>query len=517
MTTLQIKNLSATHRKDLRPLIQGLSLTLRPGERCAIIGEEGNGKSTLLKLIADPAAAEDYVEYSGQILLEGAIGYLKQELSPAEQELSVLDFFQSQPSFWDRSPGEIALAARDLGLPADVVYEERPLGSFSGGESLRLQLLRLRLLEPELILLDEPSNGLDLPGLRWLERFILGCQQPVLYVSHDETLLERTANCVLHLELLRRKTLPRATFVRWSYGDYVSRRLRALAHQEQVAREEQAAFAAQQQKLREIKGKVEQDLRSISRGDPHGGRLLKKKMHAVTSMEKRYQREEEQLTQLPDVEEAIALHFPPVELPRGKRVLDFRERRLESPDGRLLAENLSLSLMGGEKLALVGANGLGKSTLLRQLAAELSQRRDIRCAYMPQDYGELLPWEQSPVDFLRREGSRQEESALRSLLGSVRYTPQEMDHPIADLSGGQKAKLLFLHLIRSGANVLLLDEPTRNFSPLSNPVIRQILRDYEGSILAVSHDRKFIAQVADRVLLLTPQGLLPQEKEEVLR
>ena len=127
---------------------------------------------------------------------------------------------------------------------------------------------------------------------------------------------------------------------------------------------------------------------------------------------------------------------------------------------------------------------------------------------MPQNYEDQLDLSLSPLEWLSITGDKEETTKIRTYLGSMRYTPDEMFHPMQELSGGQKAKILFLKMILSGANVLLLDEPTRNFSPLSNPVIRQVLKEFGGSIISISHDRKYIGEVADTVYELTPQGLV---------
>ena len=127
---------------------------------------------------------------------------------------------------------------------------------------------------------------------------------------------------------------------------------------------------------------------------------------------------------------------------------------------------------------------------------------------MPQNYEDQLDLSLSPLEWLSITGDKEETTQIRTYLGSMRYTPDEMFHPMSELSGGQKAKILFLKMILSGANVLLLDEPTRNFSPLSNPVIRQILKDFGGAIISISHDRKYIEEVVDTVYELTPCGLV---------
>lgn len=505
---LQIRNLTITHRKDLRVLLKEFELTLNDGEKCAIIGEEGNGKSTLLKLIYDEALVSDYVEYTGQISKKGLrLGYLPQELPRQDRNTSVSEFFAQSPAFWDQTPRDLAVLAGVLALPKDVFYSDQILDTMSGGEKVKLQLARLLLDQPDVLLLDEPSNDLDLETLEWLEVFLQECPQAVLYISHDETLLEKTAEMVVHLELVRRKTLPRWTVARLPYQDYVNQRLNKIAHQTQVARREQADFKAKMEKFRQIQAKVEHQQRTISRQDPHGGRLLKKKMHAVQSMGKRFEAEKERMMQLPDVEEAIFLRFSEqVAVPAGKTVLDLKLPEL-TVQGRTLAKNIKLHVEGPEKLCIIGRNGVGKTTLLKEIASRLLPRSDLKAAYMPQNYEDQLPADQTPVEFLNKSGSKDEATKIRNYLGSVKYTPQEMDHPISEMSGGQKAKLLFLKLILEGANVLILDEPTRNFSPLSNPVIREILKSYQGCILSVSHDRKYMDEVCDTLYGLTYEGL----------
>lgn len=505
---LQIRKLTITHRKDLRVLLQDFDLTLNPGEKCAIIGEEGNGKSTLLKLIYDETLVNDYVDHTGMISKRGLrLGFLPQELSVDHQQISVLEYMQQSPVFWDQSPRELVKLSGILALPEDMFFSDQLMGTLSGGEKVKLQLARLLMEEPDILLLDEPSNDLDMETLEWLEVFLSTCPQAVLYISHDETLLERTAEMVVHLELVRRKTLPKWTVSRLPYQDYVNQRLRKLDHQTQMARREQTDFKARMDKFRQIQSKVEHQQRTISRQDPHGGRLLKKKMHAVQSMGRRFEKEKERLTQLPDVEEAIFLRFSEdIRVPAGKVVLD-----LDLPELRIgetiLAQHIRLHVEGPEKICIIGRNGVGKTTLLNQIAGHLLKQRDLRAAYMPQNYAEALPLKRTPVEYLNCSGSLEEATRIRNYLGSVRYTTLEMEHSIGEMSGGQKAKLLFLKLILDGANVLILDEPTRNFSPLSNPVIREILRAFQGCIISVSHDRKYMEEVCDKLYGLTHDGL----------
>ena len=509
---LQVKKLTITHKKDNRVLLDKFSFVLNDGDKAAIIGEEGNGKSTLLKLIYDESLVDDYIEYTGEIIRNNnCIGYLAQELSGREKEESIYEFMCSLPLFFELTPQELSDAGRKLKLPVELFYSEQKMGELSGGEKIKIQLAKLMLMRPDVLLLDEPSNDLDMESIRWLEDFINDCGLPVLYISHDETLLENTANKIIHLEQLKRKQEAKYTVEKLNYRDYVDNRANGLMRQEQLARKERAEYEKQQEKFRQIQQKVEHQQNVITRQDPEGGRLLKKSMHRIKAYEARFQKEYENMTEIPETEDAIFVKFgEKAQMPAGKVVLDYTLPKLVVED-KVLAENVSLYVRGPEKICIIGKNGCGKTTLLRQIAKEMLQRTDIKVSYMPQNYEELLDMNQTPVEFLSEVGDKEEISRIRTYLGSMKYTADEMQHRIGDLSGGQKAKILLLKMSMSGSNVLILDEPTRNFSPLSGPVIRDMLKNFGGTIITISHDRKYISEVADKVYELTETGLVERQ------
>ena len=367
---LQIKNLTITHKKDLRPLLEDFNFTLNTGDRAVIISEEGNGKSTLLKLIYDASLVSDYVEYTGQILTQGTLlGYLPQEFPDAWKKETIYSYCVGTPAFTDLSPKELAAIASQLMLPADFFYSDQLCGTLSGGEKVKLQIAALQMGSPDIYLLDEPSNDIDIETLEWLEHFINSCGKPVLFVSHDETLIENTANVIIHLEQIMRKTRPRHTIVRMPYRKYISSREAAFERQEQLAQNERREYRKQMERFRQIEQRVEAMQNGISRQDPHGGRLLKKKMKAVKSQEHRFEREKEDMTQAPDMEKAIFVKITPeTRIPNGKIVLDYTQETL-SAGGRVLASHISLRIAGPEKICIVGRNGAGKTTLLKQIAA----------------------------------------------------------------------------------------------------------------------------------------------------
>lgn len=509
---LQIKNLTITHKKDLRIILKDFSLVLNDGDKAAIIGEEGNGKSTLLKLIYDESMVEDYVEYEGEIIKNSAnIGYLAQELTREQKEQTIYEFFAEEENFFMLTPKEIARIAKELGLSAGLFYSEQKIKDLSGGEKVKVQIARLLMKSPDILFLDEPSNDIDLQTFEWLENFINKSQLPILYISHDETLLERTANKIIHLEQIKRKTEARHTVMSIGYEEYIERRTRSLAHQEQVAKKERSDYKKQQERFSQIYQKVEHQQDVITRQEPATARLLKKKIHALKSQEQRMERQAENMTEIPETEESVFIRFgEKIEIPNGKVILDYNLDKLQIED-RVLAENIHLRVDGPKHICIIGKNGIGKTTLLRKIAWELLARTDIKAYYMPQNYEEELDLRKTPVEFLEETGDKDETSRNRTYLGSMKYTTDEMLHPISELSGGQKAKLLILKISISGCNVMVLDEPTRNFSPLSGPVIRELLKNYKGTVISISHDRKYIKEVCDMVYELTENGLIETE------
>ncbi|MCM1064934.1 MAG: ATP-binding cassette domain-containing protein [Eubacterium sp.] len=508
---LQIRNLTITHKKDLRVLLQDFSCVLNAGDKAVIIGEEGDGKSTLLKWICAPELIEDYAEAAGERIAGGErLAYLPQELPGEDLGKTVYEFFAEEPAFYEQTPKELGKLAKELNLSPEFFYGEQLMGTLSGGEKVKAQLMRLLLKDPTVLLLDEPSNDIDVETLEWMERMINGWEHIILFISHDETLIENTANLVIHIEQIRRKTRTRYTVVRLPYRKYLEERRDRSAKQEQRALEERREKKIRDEKFQRICQSVEYAQANVSRQSPGEGKLLKKKMHVVKSMERRFAREDREMTEMPEEESAIYFRLgdQSAAIPAGKGVIDFSLDRLCAPgEGRILAENVRLLVRGSEKICIVGSNGAGKTTLLRKMAEGLLGRKDIRAEYMPQDYEDLLDLALTPVDYLDVSGEKEERTRIRTYLGSLKYTADEMDHPIAQLSGGQKAKVLLLKMSLSGANVLLLDEPTRNFSPLSGPVIRRMLAEFPGAIISISHDRKYIDEVCRKVYRLTGSGL----------
>ena len=508
---LNVKNLTITHRKDLRVILDKFNMTLNNGDKAVIIGEEGNGKSTLMKWIYDPELAEEYAECEGErILGDEVLGYLPQELPEWEKEKTLYDYFSEAGSFFDKTPKELSEMANEFRVSKDFFYADQKMGSLSGGEKVKAQLMRILIDEPTVLLLDEPSNDIDISTLELLERLINGWKHIVLFISHDETLIENTANVIIHIEQIMRKTKSRYVVVKDNYRHYIAHRAEAFERQEQLALNDRKEKKLRDERYNRIHDKVERALSNVSRQEPGVGKMLKDKMRAVKSMEKRFEKQDANMTERPEQEEAIffKLGKENSRMPAGKTVIEFSLDELVAPDGsKVLAKDIFLRVRGPEKVCIVGTNGAGKTTLLRLIADELLAREDLRVQYMPQNYEDLLDLDVTPVEFLDDTGDKEVRTRIRTYLGSLKYTADEMEHPIRELSGGQKAKVLLLKMSLSDANVLVLDEPTRNFSPLSGPVIRKMIASFPGAVISISHDRKYIEEVCTKTYLLTREGL----------
>ncbi|MCI5649196.1 MAG: ATP-binding cassette domain-containing protein [Fusicatenibacter sp.] len=508
---LQIKKLTLTHKKDLRVILDDFNLVLNDGDKAVIIGEEGNGKSTLMKWIYDPSLIDDYIEVRGErIIGKERLGYLPQEMPDEDKRKTVYEYFSEEEQFWNQTPKELAVIAGKFGMTNEFFYSDQEMGSLSGGEKVKTQLMRLFIQDVTVLLLDEPSNDIDIVTLELLEDTIRDWEHIVLFISHDETLIEHTANMVIHIEQILRKTKARYTIAKLPYRRYVEERLHKFERQEQQARNERKEKKMREEQYRRVLQNVQNALENCSRQAPAVAKNLKDKMHTVKAMGRRFEKEDENMTEMPEQEEAIFFKLGDKNsyIPAGKTVLEYELPRLMTPDGeRILAEDIHLKIKGAEKVCIVGSNGAGKTTLLRKIAEEFLNRNDIKAEYMPQNYEDMLALDVTPVDFLDRSGDKEERTRIRTYLGSMKYTADEMDHPIRELSGGQKAKVLLLSMSLSGANVLILDEPTRNFSPLSGPVIRKMLLEFPGVVISISHDRKYIDEVCDKVYELNRNGL----------
>ncbi|WP_205401696.1 ATP-binding cassette domain-containing protein [Streptococcus lutetiensis] len=495
---LEINQLSIHHLKDSKPIITDLHLIVNPGEKLAIIGEEGTGKSSLLKTIVSPKLIASYAEYTGQIRSQfKKIDYLPQSLSRKESDQTVSDFLYKNIDYLFNYTAFYQMAAK-LGLDLATLEEKnQTLSCLSGGEKLKFQLSKLTGQEADLLLLDEPSSDLDIDSQVVLKKFIQESNKTIIFISHDEAMLEDTATAILHLELLKHRQLPRDSYFQGKYHDYLKQRQSAYTKQLQEAKNDWRLKEKRDTRIQRLHQAAQYNVRHTH--DSTLGRLAAKKMKNVLSLEKRYQKEDSNRTEFPENMDSIALFFNDIStLDKNKRILSWKNHQL--PNGQII----NLDIFGQDKLVITGKNGIGKTRLIKQIYHDLNQNQQLSIGYMPQDYDSFFSKEISALNFLDDVAN---ENTARTILACLQFTREEMEHSALNLSGGQKAKLFLAHMVLAKNQVIILDEPTRHFSPTSQPLIRELFLNYPGCIISVSHDQHFIQTVARKHYHLTESSL----------
>lgn len=534
---LIISNLTIVLKKDLRTLIKDFSFVLNKKDKVGIIGEEGNGKSSLLKLLYNPEEACKYLEITGTISIKNEkIGYLPQMIDEEKLNLSINELLNKEIDYSSLDYKKYYQYIDMFRLDEEKLFSnEIKVKSLSGGERIKLFLLIELMKEPTILLLDEPSNDLDLSSLNLLEDLIKNIDIPVMFISHDESLLSKCATKIIHIESLKSKSEPRVTVKSLNYDDYYTSREDFLDKNIQEYKKDKENFEKKMDKFNKVYQSVNYALNTVSRSQPGVAKNLKDKMHSVKSMEKRYAKEKETLTQKYEVEEGINLKFDNLNIldtkvsssnskinyliDPSKVVLDLNIEQLKvNHEITLIDKPISLYIKGSKKIAIIGKNGAGKSTLLKLIYEELASKSSFNVGYMSQNYEDELLNYMSPLDYLAKEvdaSTKEELIKIQTYLGSLKFTYDEMNRSISSLSGGQKAKIFFTKLILKKVNVMLLDEPTRNISPLSNKSFISSIKQYKGVIIAVSHDRNFIYQVFDEIYELSSEkGLELIQRDE---
>jgi ATPase subunit of ABC transporter with duplicated ATPase domains len=528
---LQVSNVSMMFGAD--HVLREITFTLSRGARAGLVGPNGSGKSTLLRIIAGelrpdhgsvrvhPAASVAYLpqypadelhlslraallrgagrvgqQYARTAELEGALPSARGE----NLERLLLEYATVRDEF--ERLGGYSLDARvdkvvsGLGLPAPNL--DSPVETLSGGNKTKLSLARLLLSGAELLLLDEPTNHLDLPALLWLESFVRDSDKSYLIVSHDRRFLDRTIGTVLELDD-REHTLRQWT---GTYSDYAEARLREQQKELATYRDQQAEVARIEEDIRRTKEQargVENRTKS-GLGADHQRRLAKKVAHKAKARERRLERSLEE-NKIEKPKPRWGLHLSGL----GSTAMNDDRTVLEAVDvqawygERPVLKGLDLRIRGRDRAALLGANGSGKSTLLRCIAGRIPYRGtirlgpSIRAGYLSQE-SEELPLQCTVLDVFRSRTEMHEDDA-RTYLHKFLFAGNEVFKPVETLSYGQRSKLALAMLILSGANFLVLDEPTSYMDMPALVAIESALAEFEGPILVVSHDRYFIERI----------------------
>ena len=506
-------------------LFEDVSFSIQTNDRIALVGRNGTGKSTLIKQIMGEEPLSDGMISRAKGL---KVGYLEQHVAIDSDRTiwnEMLNVFQDTLYLRDQAQQ----AAEQLALEADNTdskayeqalerydqlqerlkdknayaieseirtvlhgfrfYEEdydRPVQSLSGGQKTRLALAQILLMDYDLLILDEPTNHLDMETLAWLENYLLGYQGALLIVSHDRYFLDKVAKQVIEL---RHNTLH---IYKGNYSYY-------LKEKELRLEQEFKLYARQQDEIAKLEDYVRRNLARAS--TPKKAQSRRRKLEKIDRLEK-----PKQDARAPRIQFSARKDS-------GDRVLEASNLAIGYPDlDEAIARNINMDLRRQEAIAIVGPNGVGKTTYLKTLLGRLEPRAGhvsigtgVEIGYYEQNVNSLNP-NQTVLETLWSAHDSTDEWVVRSILGSFLLSGETVEKKVSMLSGGEKARLSLALLATEHDNTLLLDEPTNHLDIDSKEVLEEALIEYDGTLLFVSHDRYFINRIATQVLEISPDG-----------
>ena len=491
-----------------RAIFDAIGFQINPGDRIGLVGRNGAGKSTLLKLIAG-----DYSLDEGSIskAKEVRIGFLRQDLK-MDMDKSIVDIarsafdeltrintrieeinkeFEVRTDYESESyaalidelselserfgllggdsiDADVELVLKGLGFTPETF--EKPLHTFSGGWRMRAELARLLLQKPELLLLDEPTNHLDIESIMWLEKHLSESNQTLMVVSHDRTFLDNVTTRTIEI------TLGKAYDFNAPYTRYAE--LRA------DLREKQLATAKNQE--REIKQTEELIERFRAKASKASfAQSLIKKLERMERIEV-------------DQEDTSAMHFKFQPAPRSGKVVAKAEDVRKAYGENLVLRGVDLEIERGDRVAFVGQNGQGKSTLVKALLKEISAEgmlelgHNVQVGYFAQDQADELDGNLTALQTIENAAPEEMRKHARSLLGSFMFRGEDVEKKVKVLSGGERGRLALCKLLLKPINFLVMDEPTNHLDMNSKDVLKKSLLSFDGTLLVVSHDREFL-------------------------
>ncbi|MBY9081257.1 ABC-F family ATP-binding cassette domain-containing protein [Paenibacillus sp. HN-1] len=509
----------------IQPVLEGINLQVNEKERVGLVGVNGAGKSTLLKILAGELSYDGGQIYKSK---ETTVGYLAQNsglqsdrtiqaemlavfepLLQAEAELRELENRIADPeaaadekgyaelleryalrSDWFKDHGGYEMNTRIRSVLHGMGFGEfppdTPINTLSGGQKTRLALARILLQAPDLLMLDEPTNHLDIETLTWLEDYLRGYAGGILVVSHDRYFLDRLVTTIVEIERHQshRYTGNYSRYVDLKEAEYESKLKQYEKQQDEIARLEEFVQ------------------RNIVRAS------TTKRAQSRRKMLDKMERIDRPLGEL----KKASFSFEP-SFHSGREVLQVRDVAVRFGDSSPLFRNASFELRRGETAALIGPNGIGKSTLLQCLigsrepsAGTVNWGAKVKLGYYDQEQTRLNP-HNTVLEELWSEYPMLEEARIRTILGNFLFSGEDVQKKVSALSGGEKARVALSKLMLRGANMLILDEPTNHLDLVSREVLESALIDFEGTLLFISHDRYFLNKMAERVLELHPEGI----------
>jgi len=495
-----------------RLLLDHASITLPAGTKAGLVGRNGTGKTTLFKAITGDLASE-----TGSISLPKGLklGQVAQEapgteealieivLKADKERLALLKEAETATDPERIADIQIRLADIDAhsaearastilaGLGFDLEAQQRPASSFSGGWRMRVALAAVLFSQPDLLLLDEPTNYLDLEGTLWLENYVSKYPHTVLLISHDRDLLNRAVNCIVHLDQ-KKLTL-------WRGGYDQFERLRG----------EQAAL--------QEKGRVKQEAARQHMED------FVARFRAKASKARQAQSRLKALEKMKPISAAIEDYVAPFNFPEPVKtvaspIITMQGGTVGYAEGKPILKNLTLRIDADDRIALLGANGNGKSTFAKLLSGRLPLQSgsitvapQLKTSIFAQHQLDDLRPEENAVEHVRRLMPDAPESKVRGRVAQFGLPTEKMNTPAKDLSGGEKARLLMGLAVFDGPNLFILDEPTNHLDIDSRSALIEALNDFSGAVIIISHDRHLLEATADRLWLVKDGSVAPYD------
>ncbi|SFN77269.1 ATP-binding cassette, subfamily F, member 3 [Algoriphagus ornithinivorans] len=493
-----------------RALYENANLHIKPKDKIGLVGQNGTGKSTLLKIISG-----DYQPSSGEVqkAKDCTIGFLNQDLLSYQSDESILnvalaafketlalqdeidevlkkmetdhseeiinrlaflqDRFEANEGYTIKAKAEEVLEG--IGFKTEDL--EKPLRTFSGGWRMRVMLAKLLLEKPSLLMLDEPTNHLDLPSIQWVENYLKTYEGAVIVVSHDQTFLD---NCISSTVEVANQTL---TLYAGNYSFYKEEKKERMEIQ-------QNAYENQQQMIKQTERFIERFRAKASKSNQ-----VQSRVKALDRMERVHE----------VVDDEAFVNFKFKFSQKSGRDVVILDHVSKSYGDLTILKDTSARIERGDKIALIGANGKGKSTLLRiidgteKIQGERTEGYNVIKSFFAQHQLEALTLDNEIIQEMAQAGSPKTETELRNVLGCFLFTNEEVFKKIKVLSGGEKSRVALAKTLISEANFLLLDEPTNHLDFQSVNILIQALQQYEGTFITVSHDRHFIKGVANKI------------------
>ncbi len=506
---ISINNL--TFEIGSRALYDDANWHIKPGDKVGLIGANGAGKSTLLRIIVG-----QYKPTSGTISMakDLKIGYLNQDLLSYHSDKSIVHVAMEAFERQNQLHGEIETLLRKLetdysdeilnklsdkqmefealdgyniefraheilaGLGFSEEEQNRPLATFSGGWRMRVMLARILLQAPDILLLDEPTNHMDLPSIKWLENYLQSFEGAIVIVSHDRYFLDR----IIKKTVESRKG--KLTLYAGNYSFYLEEK--SLRNEIQAGQ-----FKNQQAKIKQEERLIERFRAKASKA-----KMAQSRIKALDRMDR--------VEDVDDDNPEVNFSFK-FSKPSGRHVVTLENISKSYPNLEIL-RNANALIEKGDKIALIGANGKGKSTLLRIVAEDDKvfegtsiKGHNVSQTFFAQHQLEALHLENSIIAEMQAFAPKHTETELRSILGCFLFTGDDAFKKIKVLSGGEKSRVALAKALTADANFLVLDEPTNHLDMQSVNILIQALQQYEGTFIVVSHDRYFLDNVANKI------------------